>query len=364
MVLAATYVEAPAVEAAPFGLLDVAKVIDDTSGHFGMGITIESDWCGPAWPTLGMCIGASALGTVSVAITSPRIATITGTGEPAGNGYTVDWGSGGNDTGGALDGQTFTYPTAGTYQVQVRNPSAGYYATVWVTVPATGTAGPFTANAQYTKTDSDGIPITTADPFAVYHMTTCRTIGSWDRASEQARRALESGAGRAVEQVMEGKFAAAAANVTPVVGTGLDIVDGLAVLEQEAVNRGGIKPTIHMPRGLATRLGSRGSIVRVGSTLETILGSPVAAGGGYVGNQGAGGAATPAGNVWLFATGPVVLVQGSIVESGPQPIKADVGSGGVTGMTNDFRALAERPYAGAWLCFAIGVLVKQQACCP
>ena len=65
----------------------------------------------------------------------------------------------------------YTYTSAGTYQVQVRNPSVGYYATVWVTVPTTGAAGPFTATATTTKVDSDGVPSVTADPFAVYHMT-------------------------------------------------------------------------------------------------------------------------------------------------------------------------------------------------
>lgn len=362
MVLAATYVQAPAVSPLPFGLLDVAEVVTGGDPHVGMGLNYEPEFCGAAWPTVGMCVDPpSSAGTASVSVTAGRVATITGTGEPAGSTYVIDWGDGQVDSAVALDGQTNTYAGNGEYVVTVTNTANGYTARIPISVTGS-TSGPYVANASFAKNDDDGVAIVVGEPFAVYHMQHCRTVGRYSDAQARARRSLELGEGRAVEMAMAARLAAAAVDVTPTPGTAVDIVDGLALLERYAgINYGGV-PTIHAPRDIALMLASRNAVLRLGDHLESVLGSKVAAGAGYEGDVGP--IATTAGASWVFATGTVLLHQGNIIESGPQIVTTPPAApGGGFGSTNEYRALAERPYVGAWECFVAGIQVKTTSCC-
>lgn len=347
------YVEAPAVSPLPFGLLDVASVVPGDAHSGVAGVTYEPEFCGPSFSTVGQCEDWAVAGTISISVSNTRVATITGTGEASGTGYYIDWGSAQFDNDVSLDGQTNTYAAAGTYTVHVTRPATGYRATVVITVNNASTSGPFAATAEFVKIDSDGIPVIEGAPFAVYHMQRCRTIGSYSDAQARARRSLELGEGRAVEAVMEARFAADTVDITPVAGTPIDIVNGLGMLEGYAASFYGGVSTIHMPRRIATMLASRGSVLRIGDHLETVLGSKVVAGAGYAG-AGITGLAADAGAVFMFVTGTVLLRQGTIIESGPQMMFPK----------NEYRALAERPYVGSWECICAAVQVNASSCCP
>jgi len=94
---------------------------------------------------------------------------------------------------------------------------------------------------------------------------------------------------------------------------------------------------IHMNRGVATLLGSR--LVVKGSQLQTIAGTPVAAGAGYNLDLLGG---TP-GPVTIYGTGAVTIRRG-VVDTSITWDRA----------INDELALAERTYVAGWDCFVVG----------
>lgn len=366
MVTPLKYVEAPAVERLPFGLLSAAVVIDDPDPHAGFGVEWEPEFCGPARRTIAACLNGPDLGDAAVSVDNTGQATVSADNAPTDQTYTVTWGDDATGGGSATtyNGAGFThgYADPGDYIVEVRG-SNGYRASFAVTVVDATASGPFDGVVDAVKVAEDGIGIVTSSPFVVYHLSTCRLVGRED-AEARARRALELGEGRAVEQAFADLFTTAAldpdpdvdalaVDVTPTPGTAVDVVTGLGLLEQYAGQNYGGVPTFHMTRNLATNLIARGSLEPVGDLLRTKLRSKVAAGAGYEGVEPVEGVTAGDGEAWLIVTGTVVVRRSPTIETGEVPTLA--------APTNEFSVLAERPESIGFECFAAAVLVETEA---
>jgi len=183
------------------------------------------------------------------------------------------------------------------------------------------------------KVSESGRDVVDGQPFVVYSLSDCKTIGNTD-AQARAERALTAGEGRAVEEWLAARLTAEATNIGA--WTGVD--KALAMLEHYiACNYGGAG-TIHMDRAHASLLGTTHLVASTGGRLTTMLGNVVSA-GCYDDTD-------PLGPSTMWATGTVTLERGPV--GGP-------GNPVLDPATNDLFALAERPYAGAWECFAVAV---------
>lgn len=211
------------------------------------------------------------------------------------------------------------------------------------------------------KTYTNGTTLVAAAPFTVYGSFRCSPIGNWDRGMERAARALQDGEERAVEaEIAVGGFhsgnsfvAAAAVDVTPVPGTAISITAGVALLEQYlGVNNHG-QGVLHMSRREATFAASS-RLLREdtgGPMLLTKLGTPVAAGGGYLGVTGPNATAAVAPAHWIYATGVPYIRRTSVFMTPPNRANA------LDQRNNNFAILAERTYAVNWDCVTAAVLV-------
>src|SRR5262245_33541676 len=231
-----TYVDAPVISPYSFGLLDTVPVLP-LAPHESFGTVHESEFCGAAARSYAAACATpgAAAGTASISNGgSPnRTATLTVSGSPL-TVYWVDWGDGTTSPPGAVP-MTHNYAANGTYTVKVSG-QAGWSATVTNTVAATAN-GPFTGAGTMNapKTANDGTSVVEGKPFTIYHLFTCRTVGEWTEAEARARKALELGEHIPVELGFQQIALAGATDDTPG-GTPVDIVDGLAILEQ-AINR-------------------------------------------------------------------------------------------------------------------------------
>lgn len=138
-----------------------------------------------------------------------------------------------------------------------------------------------------------------------------------------------------------------ATDLTPA-GGAVSAVEAVGLLEGDAaVHYAGV-PTIHLPRAFATPLFSNGAMEWMGNALMTKLGSKVAAGGGYdATNLGPDGAPAPAGQMWVYATGEVLVQRAKIIEV--DALDRD---------TNDNLDLVERTYIVSVDCYKSAVLAK------
>lgn len=349
--------DAPPVTPLPFGLFSAALVIPDTEGRFLMGGQYQPEACGSVYDTEGIC-GTTDFGTASVAVGTTRNATLTVTGAPMNSDYSIDWGDGTVTASSNPDADTHTYSADGAKVITITDDRSGYHAEIDVTVTNTATSTG-TGIVTFQKIDTDGIPIVPFHPFALYHLFRCRAVGGgWTGGEDRARRSLELGEQRGAERVMAQLLARDpdTVDLTPAVGA-VSPVDGIALLEGwSAANYGGV-PVIHIARSVGSVLSALAVVQRATGgqqRLETRQGALIASGGGY----GPGWApetdpdvaltAPGAGEAWLYVTGQVVVrrAASSTVTRVSQP-----------SLTNEFTALAERPYAVGWECGAAAVRV-------
>lgn len=222
----------------------------------------------------------------------------------------------------------------------------------------TAAALPCNANSKtfdQTSVWQDGIQ------FAVYGGVVCKAPGL-DQANmrKQARLAFTGGESVGVERALMAQrfianapqWGAAPTDITP--GTGaVKPVTGLAMLEGHAGDNYVGAPTIHVPKVIGSLILLTGLGVEwQGSTLRTKLGSKVAAGAGYdYPNLGPTGAAAPAGEKWLYATGEVWVGMSELMNPPPQ----------VNQSTNEVFVLAERGYIAAVDCYTAAIRVKVDA---
>lgn len=221
-------------------------------------------------------------------------------------------------------------------------------------------AGCFTEAAAAPYVASDGVPRVYADGFRVYALHTCRAVGGqYDDAARIVRAKLAAGEGRAIEEGYANRVLRAAAtaedpypDLTPTPGTAVALPDALAVAEEYAGAVYSSVPVFHAARSLATMLTSKAGVQANGARLETKLGSPVAAGAGYVAASRAaiGGVTPDPGERWLFVTGAVMVRRGGVSVSDP-----------VLAKTNTFGIFANRPVTASSECFRARILVQSPA---
>lgn len=215
--------------------------------------------------------------------------------------------------------------------------------------PANAWVAPCVDPGTATKEPDDGVDQAIGVPTPLYHLFSCRLVGGVgeSEATERARRSLDLGASRALE---EGFGTTIGSSATTVTTAPASVVEALATLEQFGGGAYGGRRVIHASLYLATLM-IRYNLVRiVGDHLETYLGSLVIAGPGYGGLEVPAPPAT--GSQWLYATGEVRIFEGEPVVT---PLILD------TPYTNEFKALAERIYVPTYECFAAAAEVSMEA---
>lgn len=171
--------------------------------------------------------------------------------------------------------------------------------------------------------------VVSATPFSVYGSYLCSPVGhTTEYAQERATEHLLAREEARVEQALwtgdlgNGGFATGATDL----GSNLSPEEAVGVLEVWLAQTYGSLGVLHTDRGTATLLMEAGVVKPSGSTLYTVLGTPVVAGAGY-----------PAEGL-VHAT-PALLGYRSEVFPGATPPSA-----GLDRSTNDLYAVAERTY--------------------
>lgn len=235
--------------------------------------------------------------------------------------------------------------------------------------PSAGFLKPATAN---------GIPARGSQSFTVFASLPCSPVGGYyEEAEKRISALLTNGEARAVERVFwTGGIDAPVTGVTyphlaanaevfssgmspvklqtaaSVVVTGVvDIVEGIGLLEAALGTCYGGVGVIHAPRATFTHMAANHIVSTRGGTAYTPSDTPIAFGSGYPGTSPAG--ATPAtGNVWLYATGPVMMRRDPGIKITARPSESRNRS------VNTLDMIAERTYNLAWDCCHFAVQVS------
>jgi hypothetical protein len=149
---------------------------------------------------------------------------------------------------------------------------------------------------------------------------------------------------------------AAATDITPTPGTAVSMAAGIGLLESHMGQNYAGEGIIHLPRIVASQVGTTGGLEWDGDKLFTDLKTPVAAGAGYdLPNTGpAGTAPAAATDRWIYATGKMLLIRQRIPTV--STLHRDAAITGVD--PNDVVALSEAVYILAVDCYKAAVLVK------
>ncbi|QYN17602.1 hypothetical protein [Amycolatopsis sp. DSM 110486] len=195
----------------------------------------------------------------------------------------------------------------------------------------------------------------TATPINVYGSFDCKLVGyNMPEATARAREHLLLGEQHAVEY---GVWTGASDNVprladtnTPSLGTVHDAASLLSELYQASDIHLAGDPVLHIPRAAAPHM--RLHLMHAqGGRVVTAEGIPVAIGTGYTeANTGPDGSKAPAGAFWVYATGPVTVWRGPVMDV-PDPAEQ-----GFNTRTNDYVALAERQFLVGWDCLTLAAL--------
>lgn len=241
--------------------------------------------------------------------------------------------------GGAAGSETFLATTAGTNYVD----NGGV---------APGTKKPPTANSATVSVQKTfSAPVyQNGILFGVYGGVTCKAPGfSFEQARPDITAAYEAKETVGVEAaLMAQSFATSSCpDLTPT-GGAVEPEVGLGILEGDAaVHYAGI-PTIHSPRSITTLLFARFAMQAIAGKFYSWQGAKVASGGGYIAaNKGPTGSAPAAGEMWMYATGEVVVERGPL-----QQVES------IDRSTNDQYVLLERFYQAAFDCYISAVRVK------
>jgi hypothetical protein len=168
---------------------------------------------------------------------------------------------------------------------------------------------PCSTGTYRTKVDGDALPLARFDPIVAYLPITCSasSIGDWRSFSMRAERVLQATISFAVEEALS---QGVVGSTNPFFSdVNLDILAGgaavapevgLAYLE-DAIGATGRSGIIHATPGTVAAWDD----IEQGEVLHTIIGTPIAVGGGYLGADPVAGASAAAGQAWAFASGPV-----------------------------------------------------------
>jgi hypothetical protein len=241
---------------------------------------------------------------------------------------------------------TFTLTYGGQYDNTNVQPLSVTPSLTGGTAPtATLTTG--TQGARTPKTVTPGGGTTTADPFSVYILRGCRTVGQADRMKGLTMDALVAAEQAAVEKELWARYFATATDITP--GTVPSVEAGIAMLEEAIGDRYFGRPVLHGSLNTSQFGATKGAIERHGNRLETKIGSYWVAGAGYP-RTGPAGAAPAAGTEWLVATGALLIERGNALVQGPFLVQ--------TPLDNESVVLAERTYVAGFDCQPVAIRVN------
>lgn len=217
-----------------------------------------------------------------------------------------------------------------------------------------------------------------ATPFTVYAEVDCSPIDFYERGDQIAETALARSEQLQIERVLwtgltagvEGALPHLAENTavndpnsistivlqpaaSVVTGVGVNIVDGLGLLEaamSTCYNGVGI---VHVPSALFPTLDALGLVHVDGNQLRTRRGNLVSVGSGYL-TTGPDGVVPPVGQSWMYGTGPAMLYRGPAKLVGT-PRESFVRS------VNTLKMIAERTYVIGFDCCLYAALVYKRS---
>lgn len=199
------------------------------------------------------------------------------------------------------------------------------------------------------KADGEGNDLPTFGPVTIILPVTCTAfdVRPGDDFRARALAVFEAREGWAVErELSQGEWQPlnpflANADVVVLDATGVSPTEGLALLER-AIGDTAQAGVIHADPATVTSWAAQYLVVKDGPILRTVIGTPVAVGGGYTGATPDGEAAAGATEGWAFASGTVVIrrdadeiIPGTFTESFDRH-------------TNEVTAYAERTYLITW----------------
>jgi hypothetical protein len=373
------YTPVPTITARSGELLDVATIHEgiDTWDPVGLMetthcMTTDSVALFPCPPTVMPVITQSASatattgGTLAAGTYRAKVTAVNSRGE------TVASNEISQTTTGAASTVIFNWPNATGetgYKVYLTNGAANSEA-VYVSRPADSTSYVLTAwppagSAAGTPTTANTAVVSTTKTFslpswqdgfrfAVYGGLACKGPSyNGEQGLADLKDTFLANESVGVERAflttrfVAGAGWAAPTDITPA-GGAVSPVAGLALLEGDAAGKYAGVPTIHAPRAVGTMLTQNGAMVRVGNQFFSGQGSKVASGGGYGDpNSGPTGTAPAAGEMWMYASGEVVLARGEVFARTE-----------LDRTTNDVYTLVERLYVGAIDCYTAAIRVK------
>lgn len=330
------YIEAPAVTPARGGLMAVATVVDSTDPHASNGVTYLSENCGVNSVVQG---DNCAMGTATISQEANTL-TITLANVPTGV-YTF-----------GVTGETnvvdSTAPYSATFDI------TGAVAPLTVTI--TSTAGldfeyiidALPVEAAVTLSAANKVPgqitVVEGDPFNVYRMVECSDMTDDDTV--WARNAFALGEAHGVEEGFM-RTVLGQSDTVIVDGTGLPLLDAIALAEKYAGTVYGGIPTFHVDRGVAAlALAAQAFENSLDWTITTRQGSYVANGAGYSANIGPTGVAPAATEAWLYITGQVYITRLPLQVNRVLDVEQ-----------NNQVVLAERAYVATADCFKAAILI-------
>jgi hypothetical protein len=207
-----------------------------------------------------------------------------------------------------------------------------------------------------TKVPRQTIGTTEASPFAVYAADECVLGRDQDEAKQQLRQRFLAGEQAAVERIVWNGVLGnwptfAAAEVLSGGTAGVDLIDGIGLLEQWLAETWGGVGVIHGPRTIAPRAAQSLAVTINGPRALTIFGSVFAFGTGYPGTPPDTGG-TDDGSLWIYATPPITIRRSPLIEP------ADWTTNAFDRSTNRGMLIDERLYVVDWPCGVAAVQIN------
>lgn len=359
-------VDAPSIERYPYGLLSAARIVSEPDQRWeAHGIVYAADSCGPGggvWPHPCSRLAPGPATVYTVRVDKPAgennlyvtlLSNAYGPTVPVT--VTVD---GANPQQLTTGERSVAWPvTAGTIvAVAASIPATGDYPACAedadVAVPATGNAATtqfscvatIPAVAEGTKALGFGLSLVDGHAFIVYEGLSCLSMTAPESASRAEKRlALHE------QYWLEREVDLNVLRENVVViggGTAVGMVRGVGLLEDAIAERYGGIGTLHAARELAASFTYRHMVRRDGARLRSPLDNLWAFGAGYT-TTGPDGTAAPAGQAWIYATGPVIAR------------RSEVQTREAFDQRKNLRiAIAERSYAITADCLRLAVLIQ------
>lgn len=199
------------------------------------------------------------------------------------------------------------------------------------------------------------------DPITVYAGVTCSTFGlSYEEGQKRALEQLHMGEQRALEEWFMTRLCdmAQGNDLTPASGA-VSVAQGVAILEGWLAEHYGGQGLIHAPAAAAALFGCCNVVTRDRDDRcpETLMGNGVIFGAGYNVNVGGDGCTqAPAGEAYLYVTGPV-----RVRRDVPQLVPTSEAES-LRYSTNDRFALAETTFVVETACCEAAA-VRVALCC-